>query len=98
VIGWGGTYGAITTAVEGLRAEGFSVSSTHLRYLNPLPPDLGEIIKGFDQVLIPELNMGQLSLVIRGNYLVDAKSMTKVKGRPFKVSELREQILELLTA
>jgi 2-oxoglutarate ferredoxin oxidoreductase subunit alpha len=98
VIGWGGTYGAITTAVEGLRAEGFSVSSTHLRYLNPLPPDLGEIIKGFDQVLVPELNMGQLSLVIRGNYLVDAKSMTKVKGRPFKVSELREQILELLTA
>lgn len=98
VIGWGGTYGAITTAVENLRAEGHDVSSTHLRYLNPLPADLGELIKGFDQVLIPELNMGQLSLVIRGTYLVDAKSMTKVKGRPFKISEIREQILELLTA
>jgi 2-oxoglutarate ferredoxin oxidoreductase subunit alpha len=98
VLGWGGTYGAITIAVESLRAEGHDVSSTHLRYLNPLPADLGELIKGFDQVLIPELNMGQLSLVIRGNYLVDAKSMTKVKGRPFKVSEIREQILNVLTA
>ena len=98
VIGWGGTYGAITTAVETLRDEGHDVSSTHLRYLNPLPPDLGDIIKGFDQVLVPELNLGQLSLVIRGNYLVDAKGMAKVQGKPFKVSEIREQILELLTA
>jgi 2-oxoglutarate ferredoxin oxidoreductase subunit alpha len=98
VIGWGGTYGAITTAVEALRDEGHDVSSTHLRYLNPLPPDLGDIIKGFDQVLIPELNLGQLSLLIRGNYLVDAKGMAKVQGKPFKVSEIREQILELLTA
>ncbi|MCF7731774.1 MAG: 2-oxoacid:acceptor oxidoreductase subunit alpha [Akkermansiaceae bacterium] len=98
VIGWGGTYGAITTAVDALRAEGHSVSSTHLRHLNPLPPDLGEIIKGFDQVLVPELNLGQLNMIIRANYLVDAKSMTKVKGRPFRVSEIRERILELLTA
>jgi 2-oxoglutarate ferredoxin oxidoreductase subunit alpha len=98
VIGWGGTYGAITTAVDNLRAEGYEVSSTHLRYLNPLPPDLGDIIKGFDQVLVPELNLGQLSQVIRSHYLVDAKSMSKVKGRPFKVSEIREQILQLLTA
>jgi 2-oxoglutarate ferredoxin oxidoreductase subunit alpha len=98
VIGWGGTYGAITTAVEQLQAEGHSVSSTHLRYLNPLPADLGGIIKGFDQVLIPELNLGQLALVIRANYLVDAKTMSKVKGRPFKVSEIRERILELLNA
>jgi 2-oxoglutarate ferredoxin oxidoreductase subunit alpha len=98
VIGWGGTYGAITTAVETLRDEGHDVSSTHLRYLNPLPPDLGDIIKGFDQVLVPELNLGQLSLLIRGNYLVDAKGMAKVQGKPFKVSEIREQILELLTA
>jgi 2-oxoglutarate ferredoxin oxidoreductase subunit alpha len=98
VIGWGGTYGAITTAVEALRDEGHDVSSTHLRYLNPLPPDLGDIIKGFDQVLVPELNLGQLSLLIRGHYLVDAKGMAKVQGKPFKVSEIREQILELLTA
>jgi 2-oxoglutarate/2-oxoacid ferredoxin oxidoreductase subunit alpha len=98
VIGWGGTYGAITTAVETLRNEGHPVSSVHLRHINPLPPDLGEIIKGFDQVLVPELNLGQLSLVIRSQFLVDAQSMTKVKGRPFKVSEIRERILEILTA
>lgn len=98
VIGWGGTYGAITTAVTKLREEAFPVSSLHLRYLNPLPADLGDIIKGFDQVLVPELNLGQLSQLIRARYLVDALSMTKVMGRPFKVSEIRERILELLTA
>ncbi|MBN8457037.1 MAG: 2-oxoacid:acceptor oxidoreductase subunit alpha [Verrucomicrobia bacterium] len=98
VLGWGGTYGAITTAVEQLRAEGHSVSSAHLRYLNPLPKDLGEIIKGFDKVLIPELNLGQLAMIIRSKYLVDAQTMSKVKGRPFKVSEIRERILELLNA
>ena len=98
VLGWGGTYGAITTAVEQLRAEGHSVSSAHIRYLNPLPGDLGEIIKGFDKVLIPELNLGQLAMIIRSKYLVDAQTMSKVKGRPFKVSEIRERILELLNA
>ncbi len=98
VIGWGGTHGAITSAVESLRLEGFEVSSTNIRYLNPLPPDLGDLIKGFDQVLIPELNAGQLALIIRANYLVDAISMTKIKGRPFKVSEIRERILQLINA
>ena len=96
VLGWGGTHGAITTAVQTLQAEGFSVSSASVRYLNPLPPDLGDLIKGFDKVLIPELNLGQLSMIIRSIYLVDAISMGKVKGRPFKVSEIRERILELL--
>lgn len=96
VLGWGGTHGAITSAVESLRLEGFDVSSTNLRYLNPLPADLGELIKGFDKVLIPELNGGQLSLIIRAKYLVDAVSMTKIMGRPFKVSEIRERILQLL--
>ncbi|MEO0017824.1 MAG: hypothetical protein RLZZ522_1107 [Verrucomicrobiota bacterium] len=98
VIGWGGTHGAITTAVMAMQAEGHPVSSTHLRYLNPLPPDLGELLKGFDQILVPELNNGQLSFILRANYLVATESMTKVKGRPFKVSELRERITELLTA
>jgi len=98
VIGWGGTHGAITSAVNLLQAEGFEVSCTHLRHLSPLPSDLGELIKGFDKVLIPELNNGQLSLIIRANYLVDAISMNKIMGRPFKVSEIRERILELITA
>jgi 2-oxoglutarate ferredoxin oxidoreductase subunit alpha len=96
VLGWGGTHGAITSAVETLRADGYDVSSTNLRYLNPLPPDLGDLLKGFDKVLIPELNSGQLCLLIRARFLVDAVSLSKIKGRPFKISEIRERILQLL--
>jgi 2-oxoglutarate ferredoxin oxidoreductase subunit alpha len=96
IIGWGGTHGAIASAVQSLRAEGFNVSSTNLRYLNPMPPDLGDLLGGFEKVLVPELNSGQLALLIRGRYLVDAVPMTKIEGRPFKVSEIRERILQLL--
>jgi 2-oxoglutarate ferredoxin oxidoreductase subunit alpha len=96
VLGWGGTHGAITSAVQSLRAEGFDVSSTNLRYLNPMPPDLGALLKGFDKVLISELNSGQLCLLIRARFLVDAISLAKIQGRPFKVSEIRERILQLL--
>ena len=88
-IGWGGTYGAITSAVQAMQAEGFSVSSVHLRHLNPLPKDLGDIIGRFKKVIVPELNLGQLSLILRAKYLVDAIPLTKVQGKPFKVSELR---------
>ncbi len=87
-IGWGGTYGAITSAAKAMQAEGFSVSSLHLRHLNPLPKDLGDIIKKFKKVIVPELNLGQLSLIVRAKYLVDAIPLTKVQGKPFKVSEL----------
>jgi len=87
-IGWGGTYGAITSAVKAMQAEGFSVSSLHLRHLNPLPKDLGDILKRFNKVIVPELNLGQLSLILRAKYLVDAIPLTKVQGKPFKVSEL----------
>ncbi len=90
VIGWGGTYGAITSAVQAMQAEGFSVSSLHLRHLNPLPKDLGDIISKFKKVIVPELNLGQLSLILRAKYLVDAVPLTKVQGKPFKVSELRD--------
>jgi 2-oxoglutarate ferredoxin oxidoreductase subunit alpha len=90
VIGWGGTYGAITAAVQAMQAEGFSVSSLHLRHLNPLPKDLGDILKKFKKVIVPELNLGQLSLILRAKYLVDAIPLTKVQGKPFKVSELRK--------
>ena len=90
VIGWGGTYGAITSAVQALKAEGFSISSVHLRHLNPLPKDLGDLLKKFKKVIVPELNLGQLSLILRAKYLVDAIPLTKVQGKPFKVSELRE--------
>ncbi|MDA1001623.1 MAG: 2-oxoacid:acceptor oxidoreductase subunit alpha [bacterium] len=96
VIGWGGTYGAITAAVEALQARGASVSHVHLRHLNPFPANLGEVIGKFDRVIVPELNLGQLSKIIRAEFLVDAVPCTKVQGKPFKVSELITRIEELL--
>ncbi|NBO63620.1 MAG: 2-oxoacid:acceptor oxidoreductase subunit alpha [Acidobacteria bacterium] len=84
VLGWGGTFGAIVTAVERLQAAGESVSCAHLRYLNPFPSNLGAVLKRFDRVIIPELNLGQLAMLVRAQFLVDAVSYTKVKGKPFK--------------
>jgi 2-oxoglutarate ferredoxin oxidoreductase subunit alpha len=88
VVGWGSTYGSITSAVEIMQERGHAVSSIHLRYLNPFQNDLGEILSRFRRVLIPEMNLGQLSLLIRARYLVDAVAFSKVQGRPFKISEL----------
>ncbi len=96
VVGWGGTYGAITSAVEQVRAKGVPVSSIHLRYLNPFPRNLGQVLSRFRRVLVPELNMGQLVLLLRARFLVDAIPFNKVKGRPFKISELVMKIEELL--
>jgi 2-oxoglutarate/2-oxoacid ferredoxin oxidoreductase subunit alpha len=96
LLGWGGTYGAITTAAEQLRAEGASVSSAHLRYLNPFPKNLGDVLSRFETVIIPELNLGQLALLVRAKYLVDAVSYSKVKGKPFKVSEIVGKVKEYL--
>lgn len=96
VLSWGGTYGSVISAVQHLQTEGYSVSGIHLRHLNPFPADLGEILKRFDRVVIPELNMGQLSMLIRSRYLVDAHAITKVKGRPFKVAELRDEFIRHL--
>jgi len=96
VLGWGGTFGAITSATKSLRAEGFNVSSVHLRHLNPLPNDLGETLRRFKRVLIPELNSGQLAMLVRARYLIDAVSLTKMMGRPFRVADIREAILTLL--
>jgi 2-oxoglutarate ferredoxin oxidoreductase subunit alpha len=96
VLSWGGTYGACATAVEQCRAAGGAVAHAHLRYLNPLPADLGDILKRYERVLIPELNLGQLRLIIRGTYMVDAVGLNKVQGRPFHVSEVVAKINELL--
>ncbi|PYV91965.1 MAG: 2-oxoglutarate ferredoxin oxidoreductase subunit alpha, partial [Acidobacteria bacterium] len=96
VVGWGGTYGAITSAVEAMQERGESVSSVHLRHLNPFPKNLGDVISRFEKVLVPELNLGQLQMLLRARYLVDAAGFHKVKGRPFKISELVEKIEELL--
>ena len=92
VIGWGGTLGAITAAVETAREQGHAVSRMHLRHLNPLPSNLGDAIAKFDKVLVPELNEGQLSMLLRARYLCPAESYNKVIGQPFKVSELVDRI------
>jgi 2-oxoglutarate ferredoxin oxidoreductase subunit alpha len=96
VLGWGSTYGSIMTAVDHLQEQGLAVSSAHLRYLNPFPKNLGEVLRSFDKVIIPELNLGQLSMLIRARFLVDAVSFSKVKGKPFKVSELIKKVKEYL--
>jgi 2-oxoglutarate ferredoxin oxidoreductase subunit alpha len=96
VLGWGSTYGSITTAVEQLQEQGHSVASAHLRYLNPFPKNLGEVLKRYEKVIIPELNLGQLCMLIRAQFLVDAVSFGQVKGKPFKVSELVKKIKEYL--
>ncbi|MGQ4807148.1 2-oxoglutarate oxidoreductase subunit KorA [Candidatus Entotheonellaceae bacterium PAL068K] len=96
VLSWGSTYGAVLTAVDKLRQDGASVSHAHLRYLNPFPKNLGDILHRFNTVLIPELNLGQLRLLIRDRYMVDALGLSKVQGIPFKVSEIRTKCEELL--
>jgi 2-oxoglutarate ferredoxin oxidoreductase subunit alpha len=96
VLGWGSTYGSITTAIEQLQETGAPVSSAHLRYLNPFPKNLGEVLNRFETVIIPELNLGQLALLVRARYLVDAISFSKVKGKPFKVAEIVNKVKEYL--
>ncbi len=98
VVGWGSTYGAIATAVQALQARGASVAHTHLRYLNPLPSDLGEILSRYEKVLVPELNTGQLVRLIRAEYLVDAIGFNKIQGKPFRVSEILDKIEEVLSS
>ncbi len=92
VLGWGSAFGPIREAVKQLRAKGRKVSHVHLRYLNPLPPDLGEVLRRFKKVMVAELNMGQLLKMIRAEYLIDAVGCNKIQGRPFKVSELTGRI------
>lgn len=92
VVSWGGTFGACTTAVRRCRAEGLSVAHAHLRYLYPFPRNLGELLRGYRRVLVPELNLGQLLALIRATYLVDARGLNKVQGKPFAVGELVEGI------
>jgi 2-oxoglutarate ferredoxin oxidoreductase subunit alpha len=96
VLGWGSTYGSIKSAVVELLAEGHAVSHIHLRYVRPFPKNLGDLLKNFDQILIPELNNGQLIKIIRDKYLVDAKGYNKIMGVPFTKLELVEEIKKLI--
>jgi 2-oxoglutarate/2-oxoacid ferredoxin oxidoreductase subunit alpha len=95
VVGWGGTYGSITAAVERAQAEGRSVASIHLRHLSPLPPDLGHILREYRRVLVPEINSGQLVRVLRAEYLVDAVGFNRVRGLPLASEEIYEAIIQL---
>src|SRR2546425_13104338 len=88
VVGWGSTYGAIHRAVDEAREDGLDVSHIHLRYLNPFPRNLGDLLKRFDRVIVPEMNNGQLVQLLRAAYLVPAEGLSKVEGKPFKVAEI----------
>jgi 2-oxoglutarate ferredoxin oxidoreductase subunit alpha len=88
VIGWGSTYGPIGAACRRIRRSGRSVAQIHLRHLNPFPADLAEVLRRYDRVICPEMNLGQLSLLLRGRFLVDVESHTQVRGLPFRASEL----------
>jgi 2-oxoglutarate ferredoxin oxidoreductase subunit alpha len=96
VLGWGSTYGAIGAACRRLRARGVSVARAHLKHLNPFPKNTGEVLSRFDRVVVPEMNMGQLSRLIRSDFLIDAVSINRVNGQPFRAAELEERLLELM--
>jgi 2-oxoglutarate ferredoxin oxidoreductase subunit alpha len=96
VLGWGSTYGAITQAVRELGRAGHRVAQVHLRYLNPLPPDLGEILSRYRRVVVPEINLGQLVRLVRAEHLVEAVGFNKIQGRPFKVAEIVDRCLRLM--
>src|SRR5205814_9068234 len=95
VVGWGGTYGAITAAVERAQADGKSVASIHLRHLNPLPPDLGHVLREYRKVLVPEINSGQLVRVLRAEYLVDAVGFNRVRALPLASEDIHDAIIHL---
>jgi 2-oxoglutarate/2-oxoacid ferredoxin oxidoreductase subunit alpha len=96
ILGWGSTYGAIKTAVRQSLLQGYDVAHIHLKYINPLPKNLGELLSGYDQILIPEMNSGQLLNIIRAKYLLPAIGLPKVQGLPYTTSELNAKIAELL--
>jgi 2-oxoglutarate ferredoxin oxidoreductase subunit alpha len=96
VVGWGSTWGQIKVALRRVRAAGKPVAHAHLLHLNPFPPNLGDVLGRYDQVLVPEMNLGQLSRLLRAEYLVDAVGLNQVKGIPFKATEIEAKILELI--
>jgi 2-oxoglutarate ferredoxin oxidoreductase subunit alpha len=96
VLGWGSTYGAITAAVRRVRAEGRKVAQAHLDFLNPFPLNLGEVLGTYPKILIPEVNLGQLSKMVRAEFLVDAKSLNKTQGVPFRAGEVADEIVKML--
>jgi 2-oxoglutarate ferredoxin oxidoreductase subunit alpha len=98
VVGWGSTWGAITGAVRRIRTSGLKVASIHLTHLYPLPANLGDVLRSYERVLVPELNLGQLVRILRAEYLVDAEPLSKMRGQPFTAGEIQHAIGERLVA
>lgn len=96
VLGWGSTYGPITAAVRRIRGAGGAIAQAHLRHINPFPRNLGEVLKRYEKVVVPEMNLGQLATLIRAKYLVDAHSYNQVNGMPFKAEQLAEVLKEAI--
>jgi 2-oxoglutarate ferredoxin oxidoreductase subunit alpha len=96
ILGWGSTYGAIRSAVERLQGQGRSVAHAHLRYLNPFPTNTGDVVRAYKRVLVPEVNLGQLLMLIRAKYLVDAIGYNRVRGKPFRIAELEAEAERIL--
>jgi 2-oxoglutarate ferredoxin oxidoreductase subunit alpha len=96
VLGWGSTFGTILAGARRVREGGRKVATAHLMHLNPFPPNTEEVVRRYPKVLVPELNLGQLALLIRGRYLVDARSFTKVQGQPIFAEELEREILKVM--
>ena len=96
VLGWGSTFGPIAAAVEGLRENGEKVAQAHIRYINPFPKNLGEVLAKYDRVIVPEMNLGQLAMLLRSEFLTDITGYNQVRGLPFSISELMEAILAVL--
>jgi 2-oxoglutarate ferredoxin oxidoreductase subunit alpha len=97
VLSWGGTYGPVQAGVRRARRVGSRVAHAHLRYLNPFPKNLGDVLRSYDKVLIPEMNLGQLRQLVRAEFLVDAQGFNRVRGKPFKASEIAEAIEGMLS-
>jgi 2-oxoglutarate/2-oxoacid ferredoxin oxidoreductase subunit alpha len=96
IVAWGSTHGPITAALKAQRAKGHRIGHVHLRHLNPMARNLGKLLKGYDQVLVPEMNMGQLIMILRAKFLIDAQGLNKIQGKPFKQSEIESKIEEML--
>lgn len=96
LLGWGGTYGSITTAGDRLRADGHAVATAHLRYLNPFPANLGEVLSRYRTIIIPEINLGQLRMLVRSRFMIDAVGINEMRGRAFRVETLVQRTLEIL--
>ena len=98
ILGWGSTYGPIGVACKHARRQGLKVAQAHLRHLNPFPANTGDVLKAYDRVIVPEMNLGQLAMLLRAKYLVDAIGYNQVRGLPFKTQELMDAIKDVVAS